>query len=203
MKVEVYNDLGESLIDEVGELVCTAPCPSMPINFLNDPDGSKYKKAYFTAFPNVWRHGDYIKITSHGSVIVLGRSDATLNPGGVRIGTAEICNPVEAMTEINDTLAVSQRWQGDSRIILFVVLQPGLELSEALQGKIRNVISKAATARHVPAVIYQVDDIPRTLNGKKVELAVTRLLHGETVSNLEALANPEVLKQFKNILQLT
>jgi len=199
MKVEAFNEKGESVIEEKGELVCTKPFPSMPVYFWNDPENKKYYSAYFDYYPGIWRHGDYIKITKHGGIIVYGRSDATLNPGGVRIGTAEIYRIVEAMDEVTDSLAVGQTRKNDVRIILFVVLKPNHILNDTLIEKIKTVIRTNATPRHVPLKIIQVQDIPRTISGKKVELAVTRILHQENVDNRDALANPDSLEQFKKI----
>ena len=193
MKVEIYNERGESVVEEVGELVCTAPFPSRPVEFWNDPDRSRYRASYFENFPGVWRHGDYARLTEHGGVVVYGRSDATLKPGGVRIGTAEIYNPVEALPEVRDSLVIGQRYRGDVRIVLFVVLADGLHLDETLASKIRAAIRASATARHVPSVILQAEQIPHTLNGKKVEIAATRVIHGQSVGNRDALANPEAL----------
>jgi acetoacetyl-CoA synthetase len=199
MKVETYDPAGRSIVNEVGELVCTAPFPSMPVGFWNDPDNAKYRAAYFEDFPGVWKHGDYIRITDQGGVVVYGRSDATLNPGGVRIGTAEIYSPVEAMDEIADSLVIGQQWNNDIRVVLFVVLRPGLALDDPLRDKIRQTILSATTPRHVPEIILQVAEIPRTINGKKVEVAVTRLIHGKEVPNRDALANPAALDQFVGI----
>ncbi len=203
MKVECFDDKGHPLINEVGELVCTAPFPSRPIYFWNDPDKSKYKAAYFEHFPGVWRHGDFVKITDRGTVIVYGRSDATLNPGGIRIGTAEIYAPLESLAEIQDSLVIGQKWEDDIRIVLFVVLSEGQKLDNSLLDKIKITIRDNATPRHVPAKIIQVTDIPHTINGKKVEIAVTRIVHGMAVPNVDALANPQSLEQFKNIPELT
>ncbi|MCB2202254.1 acetoacetate--CoA ligase [bacterium] len=203
MKVETYNDRGESVLDEIGELVCTAPFPSRPVCFWNDPDFAKYKAAYFDSYPGVWRHGDYIRITPRGGVVVYGRSDATLNPGGVRIGTAEIYGPVEAMPEIADCLAVGQQWRDDVRIVLFVVPAEGVEVDDSLKNRIRQTIRSARTPRHVPAKIIAVKDIPHTLNGKKVEIAVSRIIHGQEAGNREALANPESLELFRSIPELS
>ncbi|GAB6061277.1 acetoacetate--CoA ligase [Deferrisoma palaeochoriense] len=202
MKVEAWTDDGKPVIGQKGELVCTAPFPSMPIYFWNDPGNEKYLDAYFRYFPGVWRHGDYIEITPRGGVIVYGRSDATLNPGGVRIGTAEIYRQVEALDEVVDSLVIGQKWEDDVRVILFVVLRPGLTLDEALVKKIKTQIRTNCTPRHVPAKVIQVPDIPRTLNGKKVEIAVTKIVHGEEVKNRDALANPEALDYFKNLPEL-
>ena len=202
MKVETYDGNGEPVLDAVGELVCTAPFVSMPVRFWNDPDQKKYRRAYFETYPGVWRHGDYIKITPRGGVIVYGRSDATLNPGGVRIGTAEIYGPVEGLHEIEDSLVIEQKVGNAGRIVLFVVLAKGQELTEALRDKIRSAIRTQQTPRHVPSVIIRIKDIPRTINGKKVELAVTQVVHGEAVPNREALLNPESLDQFVDLPEL-
>jgi len=202
MKVEAFDEHGRPVIGRTGELVCTAPFPSMPVRFWNDPDGSAYRSAYFDSYPNAWRHGDFVRITERGSVIVFGRSDATLNPGGVRIGTAEIYNPVEAIAEIADSIVIAQRWRGDARIVLFVVLAPGVELDDPLRERIRAAIRDHATPRHVPALILAINEIPRTLNGKKVEVAVTRVIHGEPVANRESLVNPHCLEQFRNLPEL-
>ena len=202
LKVETFNEKGEPVIDEMGELVCTAPFPSRPIFFWDDPNHEKYRASYFDAYPGVWRHGDFIRITGRGGVVVYGRSDATLNPGGVRIGTAEIYGPVESMPEITDSLAIGQRWENDVRVVLFVVLAAGVTLDDALRARIRQTIRESATPRHVPAKIIAVNDIPHTLNGKKVEIAVTRVVHGEDIGNREALVNPESLEQYRDIAEL-
>ncbi len=202
MKVEAWAGPDEPVVGEKAELVCTAPFPSMPVYFWDDPGDEKYHDAYFSQFPGVWRHGDYIEITPHGGVTVYGRSDATLNPGGVRIGTAEIDRQVEALEEVVDCLVAGQNWEDDVRIILFVVLRPGTELDEDLTKKIRSQIRANTTPRHVPAKVIQVPDIPRTLSGKKVELAVTRMIHGEEVKNRDALANPEALEAFADLAEL-
>jgi len=202
MKVETFNDQGERVIAEVGELVCTAPFPSRPIYFWNDPKKEKYKAAYFEQFPGVWRHGDFVKITDRGTIIVYGRSDATLNPGGVRIGTAEIYGPVESIPEIADSVVIGQKWDDDIRIILFVVLADGARLDNQLMDKIKKTIRDNATPRHVPSKIIQVTDIPHTINGKKVEIAVTRIVHGMEVPNKDALANPQSLEQFRDLPEL-
>lgn len=199
MKVEAYNEMGRSVVEEKGELVCSRPFPSMPVYFWNDPEGVKYKSAYFDYFPGVWRHGDYIKVTKHEGIIVFGRSDATLNPGGVRIGTAEIYRIVESLDEILDSLVIGQNWKNDVRIILFVELKDNHILNEKLIDKIKSTIRLNATSRHVPAKIIQVMDIPRTISGKKVELAVTRIIHNESIDNRDALVNPDSLEQFRRI----
>jgi acetoacetyl-CoA synthetase len=202
MKVQAFNEKGEPVIEEKGELVCTEPFPSMPVSFWNDRNGKKYKSAYFNIYPGVWRHGDFIKITEAGGVVIYGRSDATLNPGGVRIGTAEIYRIVESMDEVTDSIVVGQNFKNDVRIILFIVLKEGLFLSNELIEKIKLNIRASATPRHVPAKIFQIDEVPRTISGKKVELAVTKIIHGEKVENKDALANPDSLKQFVNLVEL-
>ncbi|HZF36401.1 MAG TPA: acetoacetate--CoA ligase [Candidatus Angelobacter sp.] len=202
MAVEVWDDDGRSRRGQKGELVCTLPFPSMPISFWDDEDDRKYRAAYFDKFPNVWCHGDYIELTEHDGVIVYGRSDATLNPGGVRIGTAEIYRQVEQLPEIEESLVIDQEWQGDTRIVLFVRLRPGLALDEALTQKIKTQIRANTTPRHVPAKIVQVADIPRTKSGKIVELAVRNIVHGRPVKNREALANPEALDLYRDLGEL-
>lgn len=202
MKVEAWHSEGQPVIGQQGELVCTASFPSMPIYFWNDPEGAKYKAAYFEVFPHVWTHGDYIEITPQGGVKIYGRSDATLNPSGVRIGTAEIYRPVEALEEIEDSIVVGQNWQGEVRIILFVKVTPGISLDAALVKKIKKTIRDNTTPRHVPAKILPVHDIPVTLNGKKVEIAVRNVIEGRPVTNQDALANPAALEQFVNIPEL-
>jgi acetoacetyl-CoA synthetase len=198
MSVDVFDQRGHSLREDKGELVCTKPFPSMPVVFWNDPDGSKYRAAYFERFPGVWTHGDYVAFTSHDGAIIFGRSDAVLNPGGVRIGTAEIYRQVEQLPEVVESLVVGQRWNGDERIVLFVKLRDGLTLDEPLQEKIRGQVRANTTPRHVPARIVQVTEVPRTKSGKIVELAVRDVVHNREVRNLEALANPESLDQFRN-----
>ncbi len=202
MKVESYNPKGKPELDKKGELVCTKAFPSMPVSFWNDKNGTKYKSAYFERYPGVWHHGDFIKITRNGGVTVYGRSDATLNPGGVRIGTAEIYRIVEGMDEIIDSMVIGQKFQNDVRIILFVLLKKNYILDKNLTNKIKTKIKNLATPRHVPAIILKVNDIPRTISGKKVELAVTRLIQGEKIENKDALANPEVLEEFVKIMPL-
>jgi acetoacetyl-CoA synthetase len=203
LKVEVYDDEGRCVIGQKGELVCTAPFPSMPVGFWNDPDGAKYHAAYFDRFPGVWCHGDYVELTSHGGLVVYGRSDAVLNPGGVRIGTAEIYRQVERLDEVVESLAISQDWDNDVRIVLFVRLRDGLTLDDTLTHKIRKQIRDNATPRHVPARVVQVADIPRTKSGKIVELAVRNVVHGRPVKNVEALANPEALAHFADRPELS
>ncbi|HEX6997237.1 MAG TPA: acetoacetate--CoA ligase [Gammaproteobacteria bacterium] len=198
MKVDVFDEDGRPLRGKPGELVCTAPFPSMPVGFWNDPDGRKYHAAYFERFPNVWCHGDYAELTPRGGLIMHGRSDAVLNPGGVRIGTAEIYRVVEQLPEIAESVAVGQRFDGDERIVLFVKLQPGHTLDDALAARIRDALRRKASPRHVPARILAVTDVPKTLNGKVMELAVREVIHGRPVGNLDALANPEALEQYRN-----
>jgi len=198
MKVEIWDEDGRSLVGEKGELVCTAPFPSMPVGFWNDPDGSRYHAAYFERFPGVWHHGDYALLTRRGGLVILGRSDAVLNPGGVRIGTAEIYRQVEQLEEVLDSVVVGQDWEGDVRVVLFVRLREGLELDEGLEQRIRGQIRRNTTPRHVPARIVQVTDVPRTLSGKVVELAVRNVVHGLPVKNTDALANPQALEQFRD-----
>jgi len=188
--------------EEKGELVCTLPFPSMPVSFWNDPDGRKYRAAYFERFPGVWHHGDYVELTSHDGLIVYGRSDAVLNPGGVRIGTAEIYRQVEPLDEIVESLVIGQQWEGDERVVLFVRLREGLTLGADLEARIRRRIRENSSPRHVPARIVQVTDIPRTKSGKLVELAVRDVVHGREVRNREALANPEALEQFRDRSEL-
>jgi acetoacetyl-CoA synthetase len=197
MAVEVFNDEGISVKNEKGELVCTRPFPSMPVGFWNDPAGAKYRAAYFEKYPGVWRHGDWCEITEHGGVVIYGRSDAVLNPGGVRIGTAEIYRQVEQIEQVVESLVIGQDWQGDVRVVLFVKLRDGLSLDETLATAIKRRIRENTTPRHVPARIVQVLDIPRTRSGKIVELAVRDVVHGRAVKNMEALANPEALEHFR------
>jgi acetoacetyl-CoA synthetase len=198
MAVEVFDEQGNSLMGEKGELVCTRPFPSMPVGFWNDPDGARYRAAYFEKYPNVWRHGDWCEITPHGGMVIYGRSDAVLNPGGVRIGTAEIYRQVEQLEEVVESLVIGQEWEGDVRVVLFVKLRDGLELSDELAAAIKRRIRENTTPRHVPAKIVQVADIPRTKSGKIVELAVRDVVHGREVKNLEALANPGALEYFRS-----
>ena len=202
MKVEAYDEQGNSVIGQKGELVCTMSAPSMPIYFWNDPNNSKYLEAYFDVYPGVWLHGDYIEITEHGGVIIYGRSDATLNPGGVRIGTAEIYRQVESIPEIVDSLVVGQDWDGDVRIVLFVKLREDIELTSQLVDRIKTTIRENCTPRHVPAKCLEVADIPYTISGKKVELAVHNILHGREVKNKDALANPEALDCYVDLPEL-
>ncbi|MFC4487979.1 acetoacetate--CoA ligase [Tepidiphilus baoligensis] len=202
MAVQVFDENGNPVVGQKGELVCTRPFPVMPLGFWNDPDGSKYRAAYFERFPGVWCHGDYCEETIHGGFVIYGRSDATLNPGGVRIGTAEIYRQVEKLPEVEESIVIGQDWQGDVRVVLFVRLREGLVLDDDLQEKIRRVIRDNTTPRHVPAKIVQVPDIPRTKSGKIVELAVRQVVHGQPVKNVEALANPEALEYFRDRAEL-
>jgi acetoacetyl-CoA synthetase len=203
MKVEIYDDAGRPVENEKGELVCSAPFPSMPVAFWNDPDGSRYHAAYFERFANVWCHGDYALLTPRGGLVIYGRSDAVLNPGGVRIGTAEIYRQVEKLPEILESVAVGQEWQNDVRVVLFVKLREGIELDDDLRKTIRDTIRANTTPRHVPARIVAVGDIPRTLSGKIVELAVRETIHGRPVRNTDALANPQALDHFRDRPELT
>jgi acetoacetyl-CoA synthetase len=202
MAMDVWSDDGRHIEQEKGELVCTRPFPSMPVMFWNDPDGKKYRAAYFERFPNVWCHGDFAEWTKHGGVIIHGRSDATLNPGGVRIGTAEIYAQVEQIPEVLEALAIGQDFDNDVRVILFVRLQEGVSLDDALRERIRQKIRTGASPRHVPAKIVQVADIPRTKSGKITELAVRDVVHGRPVKNTEALANPEALALYRDLPEL-
>jgi len=198
MQVEIYSPDGRSLIGENGELVCTNAFPSMPIGFWNDPGDKTYHAAYFEQFPGIWAHGDFAEITDNGGMIIHGRSDAVLNPGGVRIGTAEIYRQVEKLDEIMESIAIGQNWDGDVRVVLFVVLREGSELDDDLIGRIRTLIRENTTPRHVPAKIIAVPEIPRTISGKIVELAVRSVVHGEAVKNTDALANPHALDHFRD-----
>ena len=197
MAVEIRSDEGRPLVGEKGELVCTRPFPSCPLGFWNDPGGARFRAAYFDNPAGVWAHGDYGEITANGGFIIHGRSDAVLNPGGVRIGTAEIYRQVERLSAVLDSVAIAQRWQDDVRVVLFVVLRAGVALDARLEGDIRQRIRDNTTPRHVPAKILAVADIPRTISGKIAELAVRRAVHGEAVSNTDALANPEALDEFR------
>lgn len=203
MAVQVFDENGRPMRSGKGELVCTKPFPCMPVGFWNDPDGAKYRAAYFERFPGVWRHGDWCEETANGGFVIYGRSDAVLNPGGVRIGTAEIYRQVEQLEEVLESLVIGQDWQGDVRVVLFVKLKEGLRLEAGLEAKIRQRIRDNTTPRHVPDRILQVADIPRTRSGKIVELAVRDVVHGRPVKNLEALANPEALEHFRNRPELS
>ena len=202
MKVEAFDDNGKPVIGQQGELVCTAPFPSMPIYFWDDSEGKKYYNAYFDVYPNIWRHGDYIEINERGSVKIFGRSDTTLNPGGVRIGTAEIYRQIEQMDEIEDSLVIGQNWKNDVRVILFVMMVGGISLTDEIKQKIKTLIRSNASPRHVPAKIISVPDIPYTLNMKKVELAVKKMIENKPVLNKDALKNPEALNFYAGIEEL-
>jgi acetoacetyl-CoA synthetase len=202
LAVEVFDENAKSVIGKKGELVCIRPFPSCPIGFWNDADGKKFHAAYFSANEGVWTHGDYAEITRHGGIVVHGRSDAVLNPGGVRIGTAEIYRQVEKLDEVVDSIVIGQQWQSDVRVILFVVLREGIHLDEELIGKIKHTIRSNTTPRHVPAKIIQIDEVPRTISGKIVELAVRNVIHNLPVKNTDALANPQALEQFRHLSEL-
>ncbi len=202
MAVEILDDSGQSIRKSKGELVCRKPFPSMPVGFWGDPDGSRYRSAYFDRYPGVWAQGDYAELTARDGLMIYGRSDAVLNPGGVRIGTAELYRQAESLPEVLESLAIGQRWQGDERIILFVVLQQTSALDPELEHRIRTVIRTNTTARHVPAEIIQVVELPRTRSGKIAELAVRAVVHEQPVSNVDALSNPGCLDQFRNLAQL-
>ena len=202
MDVDIFNEKGFSIKNTKGELVCKKPFPSMPIKFWNDKGDKKYKAAYFEKYKNIWHHGDFAKITNNGGFIIFGRSDTTLNPGGVRLGTAEIYNEVEKFEEVQESIVIGQSWKNDIRIILFVVLNEGYNLTDEIKSKIKKAIRTNASPRHVPSKIISVLEIPKTKNGKLVELAVKQSVEGGVIKNLEALANPDSLKQFKNIKEL-
>ncbi|MEO1956692.1 MAG: acetoacetate--CoA ligase [Methylophilaceae bacterium] len=199
MKMEALDENGQAVIGEKGELTCSAAFPVMPIYFLNDEGGKKYHDAYFDVYPNIWCHGDYVDINKHGGVRFFGRSDATLNPGGVRLGTADLYRVVEALPEIADSVAIGQRWDGDERIILFIILNDGAVFNEALQTSIKKAIRDKCSPRHVPALVIETKAIPYTLSGKKVELAIKKLIHGEAVKNKDALSNPESLDFYQQL----
>jgi acetoacetyl-CoA synthetase len=202
MDVQVWNDNGQAVTGEKGELVCTRHFPSMPVGFWNDAGGEKFHAAYFSTFPGVWAHGDYAEETEHGGLLIHGRSDAVLNPGGVRIGTAEIYRQVEKVPQVLESIAIGQEWDGDVRVVLFIRLRDGMTLDDALREEIRQMIRANTTPRHVPARIVQVADIPRTLSGKIVELAVRNVVHGRPVKNTDALANPQALELYRNLAEL-
>jgi acetoacetyl-CoA synthetase len=207
MAIDVFDEQGEPIVGGKGELVCSKPFPSMPLGFWNDRGGERYHAAYFAKYPNVWCHGDWAELTERGTMIIYGRSDATLNPGGVRIGTAEIYRVVERIDEVEESVAIGQLWPPDNptdtRVVLFVKLRPGYSLDQHLEDRIRADIKRSASPRHVPARIVQVPDIPRTKNGKVVELAVKAVVHGMPVPNTDALANPEALDYFRNVAELS
>lgn len=196
--VQIFNDDGQPVLEEHGELVCTQAFPSMPVSFWHDPDKTLYKSAYFDKFPNTWVHGDFAEITAHRGLIIYGRSDATLKPGGVRIGTAEIYRQIEKISDILDSVVIGQTYHDDVRVVLFVKLKPGLQLNDALQQRIKQMIRTSASPRHVPSIILQVDDIPHTINGKLVEIAVRQVVEGLPVKNKDSIANPEALAYFKD-----
>ena len=202
MKVESYNEKGMSVRNEKGELVCTQAFPSMPIYFWNDSNGKKYQSAYFDVYPNIWHHGDYLEINDFGGVKIYGRSDTTLNPGGVRIGTAEIYQTVERFNEVEDSLVISQPWQNDERIILFLKMKDRITLTNSLKTRVKKSIRESCTHRYVPAIIIAVEDIPYTINGKKVELAVKQVIQNIEVKNIDSLVNPSILDFYKDILEL-
>ena len=198
MAVDIFNEDGQSVLDEKGELVCTKAFPAMPVAFWNDETGEKYYQAYFDRFPGLWAQGDYGEQNAHGGIVIHGRSDAVLNPGGVRIGTAEIYRQVEKVPEVMESIAIGQDWDDDVRVVLFVKLRDGMTLDKDLQARLKKTIRDNTTPRHVPARILQVADIPRTISGKIVELAVRNVVHGRVVKNTDALANPEALEYFRN-----
>ena len=202
MAVEIFDDEGRPVLGEQGELVCTRPFPSAPVGFWGDVHDARYRAAYFERYPGVWAHGDFAEETESGGFVIHGRSDAVLNPGGVRIGTAEIYRQVEKLAPVLESIAIGQRWQDDVRVVLFVVLREGVELTDALRDEIRSVIRSNTTPRHVPAKIVQVPEIPRTRSGKIVELAVRDVVHGKTVTNTDALANPGALEYFRDLPEL-
>ena len=202
MDVHAYNAIEQSMINEKGELVCISAFPSMPIHFWNDPNGIKYQNAYFGTFPGIWCHGDFIRVSKHGGIKIFGRSDATLNPGGVRIGTAEIYRVVESMNFVEDSLVIGQEWEDDQRVILFLKMKEGFILSDELIMEIKSQVRSSCSPRHVPAKILETKGIPYTMNLKKVEIAVKKIIQGEDVTNRDALTNPEVLDFYKNIPEL-
>jgi acetoacetyl-CoA synthetase len=203
LAIDVFDDRGHSLgPGRAGELVCTEPFPSMPLGFWDDPGDARYRAAYFERFPGAWHQGDFAEWTEHGGIVIGGRSDATLNPGGVRIGTAEIYRQVEALDEVVESLVIGQQWDGDVRVVLFVVLRDGTVLDGDLEARIKSSIRSGASPRHVPARIVAVTDLPRTRSGKLSELAVRDVVHGKVVKNSEALANPETLDQFRDRVEL-
>ena len=202
MDVQVWNDAGTPVTGEKGELVCAQHFPSMPVGFWKDDDGSKFQATYFETFPGIWAHGDYAEVTDNDGLVIHGRSDAALNPGGVRIGTAEIYRQVEKVEAVLESIAIGQEWEDDVRVVLFVRLREGVALDDALQTQIRQVIRANTTPRHVPAKIIAVADIPRTISGKIVELAVRNVVHGKPVKNTDALANPQALELYRDLAEL-
>ena len=201
-KRQVFSERGKSILNQKGELVCKSPFPSMPNKFWNDPGGKKYQSAYFLKYKNIWHHGDYAERKKNGGYIIYGRSDATLNPGGVRLGTAEIYSVIENFKEVKESIVVGQKWDNDVRIILFVVMSKSSSLNDDIISRLKKRIRSEASPRHVPSKIIQVSDIPRTKNGKIVELAVKNTIEGSKIKNVQALANPNVLNEFKNLKQL-
>ena len=199
---DVFNEDGQSVVGEKGELVCTKPFPSMPIGFWNDDDGAKYRSAYFERYDNIWHHGDFVELTERGGMIIFGRSDATLNPGGVRIGTAEIYRQVEQFAEVVEAICIGQEWDDDTRVVLFVVLRDSETLDDDLTQRIRQRVRQNCSPRHMPAKVIAVADIPRTKSGKITELAVRDIVHGRDVKNKEALANPEALELYRDLAEL-
>jgi acetoacetyl-CoA synthetase len=199
MAVDVFDEHGNPARGTPGELVCTRPFPSMPLGFWNDADGARYRAAYFERFPGVWHHGDYAQLTPTGGLVIAGRSDATLNPGGVRIGTAEIYRVVDAQPEVLESVVVAHRHRNDDRVILFVRLRDGVAWSEALKQRLRQAIRAELTPRHVPAQVLPCPEVPRTISGKITELAVRELIHGRPVKNMDALANPQALDYFRTL----
>ena len=202
MDVDIFDESGKAIKNKKGELVCKKPFPSMPLKFWNDKNDKKFKEAYFSKYKNIWYHGDYAEVKKSGGFIIYGRSDTTLNPGGVRLGTAEIYSEVEKFKEIKESIVVGQTWDNDIRIILFIVLNKEFKLSINLIERVKRAIKENASPRHVPAKIISVADIPRTKNGKIVELAVKNIIEGNSIKNKEALSNPEILEQYKNLKEL-
>ena len=198
MKTTIFDEQGHSIVGKRGELVCVAPFPSRPLKFWNDPGNQRYHETYYSRFPNTWCHGDFAEITEHGGLIIHGRSDATLNPGGIRIGTADIYRAVESLASVVDSIVVGQQWNGEERVILFVKLGLGVSLDGEIESTIRETIQEQTTRRHVPAKIFQVEDIPYTINGKKLELAVRDIIHDKPVRNVSSIANPKSLDCFAN-----
>ena len=202
MDIDIFDEKGLSIRNTKGELVCKKPFPSMPVKFWNDDKDKKYKSAYFKKYKNIWHHGDFAKMTNNGGFVIFGRSDTTLNPGGVRLGTAEIYSVVEKLEEIQESIVIGQSWKNDIRIILFIVLNKGHNLTNEIKKKIKDAIKINASPRHVPSKIISISEVPKTKNGKLVELAVKQTVEGEKIKNLEALANPDSIKQFRNIKEL-
>ena len=202
MNVKIFDENGKILKNKKGELVCINPFPSMPLKFWNDKKDEKFKKAYFNKYKNIWHHGDYAEVKNSGGFVIYGRSDATLNPGGVRLGTSEIYSVIEKFKEIKESIVVGQKWDNDIRIVLFVVLDKKFDLNDEFKKKLKTKIRLEASPRHVPSKIIKVNDIPRTKNGKIVELAVKNLIEGNEIKNKEALANPDILEEYKNIREL-